>query len=64
VGGAEAVSARLSRIAAGPDEARRDRIARLELKRHDDTESRRGGNAHVPSPDRGGDVNCRPRWIS
>lgn len=47
--GAAWATARLLRIADGPDEVHRNQIARLELRRHDGDPSRTGGDANVLS---------------
>jgi acyl-CoA dehydrogenase len=57
-------TARLLRIADGPDEVHRNQIARLELKRYDGPVSTTGGSAHVRPADTSTDFDPRPRWIS
>ncbi len=57
-------SARVLRLADGPDEVHRNQIARLELRQYDNNESTRGGNAYVPLLD---DESTDPfgpsRWV-
>jgi acyl-CoA dehydrogenase len=57
-------TARLLRIADGPDEVHRNQIARLEMRQYDNNESTRGGNAYVPLLD-DADVDPLgpPRWV-
>ena len=57
-------TARLLRIADGPDEVHRNQIARLELREYDNNESTRGANAYVPLLDEDGtDPLGPPRWV-
>ncbi|MDE0855271.1 MAG: acyl-CoA dehydrogenase family protein [Nevskia sp.] len=57
-------TARLLRIADGPDEVHRNQIARLELREYDNNESTRGANAYVPLLDEDGtDPFSPPRWV-
>lgn len=57
-------TARLLRIADGPDEVHRNQIARLELREYDNNESTRGANAYVPLLDEdGADPLGPPRWV-
>ena len=57
-------TARLLRIADGPDEVHRNQIARLEMRQYDNNESTSGGNAYVPLLD-DDDVDPLgpPRWV-
>lgn len=57
-------TARLLRIADGPDEVHRNQIARLELKRYGGTDSSTGGSAGVRRADRSPEFDPRPVWIS
>jgi acyl-CoA dehydrogenase len=57
-------TARFLRLADGPDEVHRNQIARLELKRHEGSESRTGGSAAVLPADRSPEFRKRPVWIA
>ncbi len=57
-------TARLLRIADGPDEVHRNQIARLELKAYDGPASETGGSADVPPVDNSLAFNPLPRWIA
>ncbi len=57
-------TARLLRIADGPDEVHRNQIARLELKPYENTVSERGGNAFVAPRDAEPGFVERPRFVS
>jgi acyl-CoA dehydrogenase len=57
-------TARLLRIADGPDEVHRNQIARLELKPYGGPTSETGGSAGVPLGDNSLAFNPLPRWIA
>jgi acyl-CoA dehydrogenase len=57
-------TARLLRLADGPDEVHRNQIAKLELRRYDGEVSENGGSSFVlPRANRPG-FDSRPRWIA
>ena len=56
-------TARLLRLADGPDEVHRNQIARLEIKQYDNTVSDTGGNAFVPSWEGNEGFVVRPRFV-
>ena len=56
-------TARLLRLADGPDEVHRNQIARLELSQYGDEKSIRGANAHIPKLDEEGTAIRPPRLI-
>jgi acyl-CoA dehydrogenase len=57
-------TARLLRIADGPDEVHRDQIARLELKDYGDTASKTGGSAEIRPMVPVAGLFTRPSWIA
>ncbi len=57
-------TARLLRIADGPDEVHRNQIARIELRRYQGTESLTGGSATVSPADRTQAFRSRPVWMA
>jgi acyl-CoA dehydrogenase len=61
--GAAFATARLLRLADGPDEVHRNQIGRLELKRHEETNSSRtGGGAEVLGREDAAMAGARSRW--
>jgi acyl-CoA dehydrogenase len=57
-------TARLLRIADGPDEVHRQQIARLELKAYEGAVSETGGSANVRPVDNSATFSKSPRWIA
>ncbi|MGD9536162.1 MAG: acyl-CoA dehydrogenase family protein [Alphaproteobacteria bacterium] len=57
-------TARLLRLADGPDEVHRNQIARLEVRQYDGEVSTTGGSSYVLPRDNAPGFNARPRWIS
>jgi len=57
-------TARLLRLADGPDEVHRNQIARMELKRYQGPESVTGGSANVLPADRSPGLRTTPVWIA
>ena len=57
-------NARVIRIADGPDEVHRNQLARLELREYDDTPSKRGGNATVPTLDEVGERGGKSLFVA
>jgi len=57
-------TARLLRLADGPDEVHRNQIARIEMKRYQGSESLTGGSASVPLADGVPAFSAKPVWIA
>jgi acyl-CoA dehydrogenase len=57
-------TARLLRLADGPDEVHRNQIARIEMKRYQGPESLTGGSASVPLADGVPAFSAKPVWIA
>jgi acyl-CoA dehydrogenase len=57
-------TARMLRLADGPDEVHRNQIARLEMRRYQGPESLTGGSANVPPADGVAEFRRTPVWIA
>src|ERR1700730_9247398 len=57
-------TARVLRLADGPDEVHRNQIARFELRKYQGSVSLSGGSAEVLPPDASPDFRRRPVWIA